>query len=190
MGARQLFKNINMAANKLRNEKNGLTAFFSRHREALKRYVGKKMFHSADVEDVVQETFIRLLKRERVQPEALQSMASPEAYMYRTASNLVIDRLRQRKARVDEGDREELDDAMASTPLGPLRVIESRQRLQQLKRAIDDLPPKCRQVFVLHKYQQMPYRDVAEHLNISVSMVEKHMMKALIRLDSILGGKD
>lgn len=185
--APNVIENI-MAIDSNKNGSSSLAEFFSRHREALQRYIGNKLRHGADAEDVVQETFIRLLNRERTQGKTLQSMASPEAYMYRTASNLAIDRQRQKNSRVDEGCAEPLDNSIESTAPGALRVIESHQRLQRLRDAVDQLPPMCRQVFVLHKYRQLTYREVASHLGISVSMVEKHMMKALTRLDKALGG--
>lgn len=177
-----------MAVNPTQDNAEDLAEFFSRHREELQRYVQKKLHDGAEAEDVVQETFVRLLNRELENGKELSSMSSPKAYIYRTASNLAIDRLRQKTARVDEGNREQLDESVESETPGPLRVVESRQRLQRLRQAVTGLPPKCRQVFVLHKYKQMTYREVAEHLGISVSMVEKHMMKALTRLDKELGG--
>ena len=179
-----------MAIDSDNNNSSGLAEFFARHREALQRYIANKLRHRADAEDVVQETFIRLLNREHTQGKALQSMQSPEAYMYRTASNLAVDRQRQKHARVDEDCAEPLNEAIESAAPGALRVIESQQRLQQLRDAVEQLPPMCRQVFILHKYRQLTYREVAMHLGISVSMVEKHMMKALTRLDKALGGRD
>lgn len=165
-----------------------LTELFSQHRDGLKRFVSKKLRQNGEAEDVVQETFIRLIQSEQKKGQQVSSMASPEAYMYRTASNLAVDRLRQHSSRVDEGDREQLSDDIVGG-FEPLRQLEAHERLEQLREAVNGLPPKCRQVFVLHKYQQLSYRQVAEHTGISVSMVEKHMMKALTRLDHLLGGQ-
>lgn len=172
------------------NNSNNLAVFFSRHREALQRYLSNKLRDRSDAEDVVQETFIRLLDNERKQGKPLKSMTSPEGYMFRTASNLAVDRLRQKKRRLDESCADQLDESIESSAAGVLRIVESRQRLLRLREAVDDLPPMCRQVFVLHKYRQLTYREVASHLELSVSMVEKHMMKALTRLEAALGGKD
>jgi RNA polymerase sigma factor (sigma-70 family) len=166
----------------------GLSTFFAKHQEALARYIGKKMRHIDDAEDVVQETFIRLIQKEQADNKSIESMTSPQAYIYRTASNLAIDRLRQLRARVDEGERSELSEAIEATTPTPIQIIDAEQRMQQMKRAIAQLPPKCRQVFVLHKFRQMTYREVSSHLGISVSMVEKHMMKALTKLDKYLSG--
>lgn len=165
-----------------------LIELFNQHREALKRFVSKKLRQSNETEDVVQETFIRLMQREQQKGSTISSMVAPEAYIYRVAANLTTDRLRQQYSRVDEGYREELtDDIMGG--FEPLRHLAANERIEQLRDAVASLPPKCRQVFMLHKYRQLSYREVAEHLDISVSMVEKHMMKALTRLDESLAGR-
>lgn len=177
-----------MATAKSQEKNKPLIELFDQHRDALKHFVSKKLHQNDGAEDVVQETFIRLMESERKKGQLVSSMASPEAYMYRVASNLAIDRLRQQHSRVDAGDREELTDDITDG-FEPMRYLAASERIEQLREAVANLPPKCRQVFMLHKYRQLSYRQVAEHLDISVSMVEKHMMKALTRLDHSLGGR-
>ena len=157
-------------------------------RAPLHRFITRKMQQREEAEDVVQEAFTRLFNEETAAARGIAEADSPVAYLYRIASNLAVDRLRQQKARVDEGDRGgggEMDQQESALP-GPAQQSEAGERLRRLSRAIGALPPKRRQAFVLHKFRQMTYREVAHHLGISLSMVEKHITKALTQLDEQL----
>ena len=169
-------------------EKDTLERLYSDHRSPLHRLISKKMRQPEDAEDVVQEAFVRLVNSEGTAAKGLAGADSPVAYLYRMASNLAIDRMRQQKSRCDEGDRAPLDDSIQSAQPELSSQVSSRERLGQLQQAVGRLPLKRRQVFVLHKFRQMTYREVARHLDISVSAVEKHMMKALTQLQSELEG--
>lgn len=163
-----------------------LERLYSDQRGSLLRFIIRKMRQVEEAEDVVQETFIRLVNDDGKAAKGLAGADSPVAYLYRIASNLAIDRLRQQKSRCDEGDRALLDESQVAVQPELSQQAASTQRLQQLQQAVCRLPLKRRQVLVLHKFRQMTYREVAKHLDISVSMVEKHMMKALAQLQDTL----
>lgn len=167
-----------------------LRRLYAVHRNPLHRFISKKMKQHDEAEDVVQETFVRLSNKESTAAKGLAAADSPVAYLYRIASNLAIDRLRQQKAHCDEGDKLPIDDSIQSPQPTLSHQIVSSEQLLQLEVAVGNLPMKCRQVFVLHKFRQMKYREVARHLDISVSAVEKHMMKALTRLQEELESID
>ncbi|MEH6583293.1 MAG: RNA polymerase sigma factor [Halioglobus sp.] len=166
--------------------KSELERLYTDQRGSLLRFISRKMRQAEEAEDVVQETFIRLVNDEGKAAKGLAGADSPVAYLYRIASNLAIDRLRQQKSRCDEGNRGVLDETQVSVQPEVSQQAASQERLQQLQQAVGRLPLKRRQVFVLHKFRQMTYREVATHLDISVSMVEKHMMKALAQLQDTL----
>ncbi|NWM24825.1 RNA polymerase sigma factor, partial [Escherichia coli] len=70
---------------------------------------------------------------------------------------------------------------------GPEAIAADRQELSRLARLIEDLPPKCRQVFVLRKLRGLSQREVAEVMEISENTVEKHMGKAMMALADAIG---
>ena len=170
------------------HEKDTLERLYTDHRSPLHRFISKKMRQPEEAEDVVQEAFVRLVNNEGTAAKGLAGADSPVAYLYRMVSNLAVDRLRQQKSRCDEGNRAPLDDSFQSDQPELSSQVSSRERIGQLQQAVGHLPLKRRQVFVLHKFRQMTYREVAHHLDISVSAVEKHMMKALAQLHSELEG--
>lgn len=124
-----------------------------------------------EAEDLVQQAFIKLWE----QRETLQINWSVKAYLYRTVHNASLNRLRAAKVRnkYKQYNAEQLE--MNHYP-APEPEPELRERLQK---ALADLPTQCRQVFELSRFEDLKYREIAEHLNISIKTVETHMGKAL-----------
>ncbi|MBN7797304.1 RNA polymerase sigma factor [Parahaliea mediterranea] len=163
--------------------KNKLEHLYSEHRQSLQRYVARKIGQDEEAEDVVQETFLRLAAEHSAPARAFARARSPVAYLYRMARNLAVDKLRAATSRGNTA-RAQAADLDTATPGDDLPAsLVSRERLRALEAAVRRLPPKRRQVFVLHKYRQLTYREVAHHLGISQGMVEKHMSQALAQLD-------
>jgi RNA polymerase sigma factor (sigma-70 family) len=127
-----------------------------------------------DARDVAQEAYIRLMKY-----EGSEDVKSPESLLFRIAINIANDMGRADKVRKvsEHCDIDELDfDSGVATPE---REVSACEQLDLLYDAIEQLPTKCRQVFVLHRFHNMTYPQIADHCGISVKMVEKHISRAL-----------
>lgn len=121
------------------------------------------------VKDVVQDCFVRLL-------ECDEEPHNQRAWLYTAVRNRCIDLLRRSKP-VDVVVPEDLD--------GPITDDEAQQRSERealLWAAIDELPERCREVFLLAKRDALSYHEIADRLNISEKTVEHHISKALKRL--------
>ena len=107
------------------------------------------------------------------------------SFLHRTATNLAFDHLRHRKIVERHAESESLDEE----PQHPSSETEVSQEewLDLLRQAVSELPPRCRDAFILHKMQGLSYREVAENLGISQSAVEKHIAKGLMHCRSRLG---
>lgn len=130
-----------------------------------------------DAEDLVQEAYARLLNQ-----SLTTEVVNPEGFVLRAATNLAITAYRERTRR-DIAHA----DAAVSALLHPQcvtqhEVMEARERLAIVERAIATLPPRARQVFVLHRIEGLKYVEIARSLGISVSAVEKNMARALTHL--------
>ena len=104
------------------------------------------------------------------------------------AANLLRDRFRRERSH-HTGLHDPLDDSLHELPSeepGTDDVYASRERLERLLSALDELSPRCRQVFLLQRYEGMTYTAIARQLQVSVSAVEKHMMRALLHLQARL----
>jgi len=138
---------------------------------------------TAEVEDLVQEAFVRFHR-------AGHDLAAPDArpLLFVIARNLQLDGWKsggREKARRSADDIHDLDTgprAIASAaPSADQRLI-GRQDLAAAAAVIRALPPKTRDAFLLHRFEAKTYRQIAERLGVSVSMVEKHIAEALRQL--------
>lgn len=153
-----------------------MAALVREHYNELLAFVMTRLKSRDQALDVVQETFLRIFSL-----DPSRHIQNPRAFLYKTAANLTIDLFRQQqKERPRLADLDEAQDCLSTHP-GPERILVGKEEIQRLSQAIADLPPKCRRVFLLHKIRGKSHREIAKHLGISQAMVEKHMMKALVR---------
>jgi RNA polymerase sigma factor (sigma-70 family) len=147
-----------------------------RHRAALHRYLRRFTSGAEDIEDLVQETYVRIYAI-----EDRDAVNSPRALLFRIAHNLAVERSRRQIARATDsvGDFELLHVDTLEVP--PDEQIDSRRRFESLCTAIDRLPPLCRRVFVLRKVYKLSHAEIAQVLGVSHSTIEKHVAKGLMR---------
>lgn len=127
--------------------------------------------------DIVQDSFLRLAQRSNT------SIDNPEGYMWRIARNLAVDRRR----RSQTFPCVPLEDDVPSVMPAPDRVVVGRQSLEEVMRIVDNLPQRCREVFVLRKIDGLEQEEIATRLGISQNMVQKHLRKALADIAAALG---
>jgi len=151
-----------------------LADLFRLHHRELVRLATRLVGNRDSGEEIAQDAYMRFAGR----GAQAAAITYPKAYLFTAARNAAIDfTARQRiewSYRVDVEDLTELascDDLVAK--------VEQRQRLARLAVALNELPPKCRLTFVMNKIEGRGHQDIASTLGISVSMVEKHMMRAL-----------
>lgn len=149
-------------------------SLFRQYSGELLSFLTAKLGCREQAADVVQETYVRVLSLEN--PYVI---LQPRAFLYKTALNLTIDAFRRRRVRAERTVELETVEHLPSQLPDQEAVVESKQRVEVLRRAIDELPPKCRHVFLLHKFQSLPHAVIAARLGISKNMVEKHVMKAI-----------
>ena len=139
-----------------------------------------------DAEDIVQETFARFY---RACHEIGQADSRP--LLFAIAKNLLKDHWKQagrvRALWLSADDTTSAwENAPSEDPSADRRSI-ARQDLAGVAAAIRALPPRCRDAFLLHRFEDLSYRQIADRLGVSVSMVEKHLAEALRRLKAARG---
>jgi RNA polymerase sigma factor (sigma-70 family) len=142
------------------------------HERALRGYLGRFFSEPSDVQDAVQETYARILSL----PDATRSTVHNwHAFLFTTARNIALDRLRRRRI-VSLDALAEIDSVhvMDERPTA-YEELSARQELTMLADTIATLPDRCRQVFTLRKLYGMSQKEIASHLGISESTVEKHV---------------
>jgi len=146
----------------------------SRHYHgALLRYFGRRGIDPESAADLVQEVFARLS-----QHGALEGVANPQGYLFAAAGNIAMDHFRRKKVR-----REYLLDAQGEVrfdrdEFSPARIAEGREELGAVVSALNELPTRMRNVFILARLEDMPRSAIAEQLGISKRLVELEITQA------------
>jgi RNA polymerase sigma factor (sigma-70 family) len=155
---------------------------FREYYDELVIHLTRKLRSRDQAMDVAQETFLRVLTQESHTP-----IEQPRAFLYKTAWNLSVDLFRKKRRQAEESlESEEIRDIL-TVSADQDAIVESREQVKLLCHAIQELPPKCRQVFLLHKFKERSHAEIAAQLGITKSMVEKHITKAMAHCRYRLG---
>src|SRR5690606_30947717 len=123
---------------------------------------------------LVQEVFLRLARQDNI-----EAIDNPQAYVFQIAANILRDRGRRSVTRLTREHLPFEEDLHSGDLPSPEREAIARQNLALLKAVLLKLPQRTQEIFVLHKFEGMRYSEVASRLGISLSAIEKHMMKAM-----------
>lgn len=147
------------------------------HRELL-NFLSRQVSDRDTAADLAQECFVRVLS---VQSSG-QAVLDTRALLYRTARNLVVDQYRRAEVRRHDDIDAIPEDQAPPAPqhLQPEEALASGQAVSAYVAAIEALPPRCREAFVLHVFDELSHAQVARRMGISVSMVEKHVVRGMV----------
>jgi RNA polymerase sigma-70 factor (ECF subfamily) len=151
-------------------------------RLSLLRFFQRRVRGSADVEDLVQEVFARIVAR-----DSSRAVTNLSGYVFQTAASVLADRGRRRLARRADAHVEFNPDHHGDADFDPERLLSGKQSLHAATAALLSLPERTRTIFVLHRLEGYKHREIAEQLGISVSAVEKHMIRAVLHLAKTAG---
>jgi RNA polymerase sigma-70 factor, ECF subfamily len=138
-------------------------------------YAGRFVDTRDDAEDVVQEVFVRLWTRN----QTVKDPTTVRAWLYTLVHHIAVDERRKRAVRARWRDAVPVDDASARTPL---QLVEDAQIGELIDDAIQQLPERRREVFVLAHLHGLTYREVSEVLGISPQTVANQVSSALAEL--------
>ncbi|MEO1259703.1 MAG: RNA polymerase sigma-70 factor [Bacteroidota bacterium] len=161
------------------NDQSVLKELFEAHYRqacaAIHRLVGER----GVTEDLAQQVFIRLWEKR----QTIEITTSPGAYIHRMAINEALGWLRSKKNKPHE-------EITATTPFEPERDAEQNylhgELEDKIRQAVDTLPPRCRAVFQLSRFEEKSYQEIADEMGISKKTVEHQMGKALRVLRGLL----
>lgn len=151
---------------------------FDHYYRELLNFLARKVQDRDAAADLAQESYVRVLAIQR----SGELIADPRALLYRIARNLIVDRHRQARVR-DHEDIDALaepDQPHAPAHLQPEEAVAAGQVVDAYRAAIESLPPRSREAFILHLFDDLPQAQVAERMGISRSMVEKHIARGML----------
>ena len=162
-----------------RGDAESFEALLTRHRAPLINYFLRMVHDRALAEDLAQEVFLRVYRaRERWKPDAKFS-----TWLYRIATNLALNALRDAKGTASRAASEDGngDDETSRLPDPHPSVVEhlmASEREEIIRRAVESLPASQRAAVVLHKYQDVDYRQIAKILGVTESAVKSLLFRA------------
>ncbi len=140
---------------------------------ALVKFLTSQYRDPDQAREIAQEAWLRIYRLDH--PEALDN---PRAFLFQTANNLAIDRKRRQVVELRHAEEEALklaDEESVSVE----QTVEARESVDRIAKALEELPEKCQRAFVMHRTQDLSYAEIALELGVSVSMVEKYIIRAL-----------
>lgn len=151
------------------------------HESLLRAWLFSRVQGVADVDDIVQEAYVRVL-RAREHGE----VRSPKAFLFATARNLVLDAMRRARVARTEPLVENEALAVLDDATGAPEALVRDQELALLTEAIQSLPERCRQVFTLRKVYGLSQREIAQRLKISEHTVSAQLTIGLQKCTAYL----
>lgn len=167
-----------------------LLQIVNEHETAIKRFLRLRLANEADRDDIVQEVFMRLCRMENLADKLSLGAERTRAFLFMTAANLIRDLHRRETSRHRSAHEPFDDDSLADQTALIEDRLQSREKLEIVRQAIEGLKPPCRQAFEMSRFECMSYREIADQMGVTVSMVEKHITNALIVVrDAVDGGE-
>lgn len=152
-----------------------LALLFQLHYADIRAQIAAKFRRAPqDAEDIVQEAFHNILRADN-----LEALDNPKAYLYKTATNLALNRLRKYRQNPPVSCADDPHWQAEPDEISPERQVLAQQDLARLSAALNTLPEKYRRTFLLSRMHNKTYKEISEQLNIAESTVEKHIIKVL-----------
>ena len=153
---------------------NPLVSAFQEHYADLLAFLARRMGNVEKAADVAQDTYLRLASLADT-----AQILEPRAFVFRVASNLAIDRLRQEQRRSalhdDDSDNQDFCDPLAS----PEKQYLAAEALEQLDKSLAQLPSKARLALLLNRLEGLTHAQIAVRLGVSESTVGKYIVQAM-----------
>jgi len=155
-----------------------LNALFSDYAKPLRQYLNYKLQDPHIAADLQQECFLLLAQRLQMRNDVLDR----KAYLFKIANNLLLDHLRHQQRwqfnELHEETQEKQPIQALQTEALDHQIIQ-QQTLERIAQVLSTLPERTQTIFRLHRLEHMTQSEIARHLNVSLSTVEKHHASAL-----------
>jgi len=150
---------------------------------SLRRFIARYFARQEDIEDVLQETYARAADSKTEQ------INSPKSYLFQIARNIALNELNRKSNKVTDYIGDLVNPELDNDDVSIEAQVHDRLKMETFSSAVDELPDQCRRVFLLRKIYGLTHKEIARQLDISVSTVEKHLAKGLLRCSQNMNKK-
>ena len=155
---------------------------FGEHAPALRLFLKGRLVPPDEIDDLVQELFARLMNVKRLEDKMSASTGSNRAYLLTMANNMVVDMQRKASIRSNYAARQKGVRSDQVYERTPEEIVAAQLELEVMRSVILEMRPTWRQAFVLHRFRNMSYEDIALHMDMTVKQVENCIAQAMKRL--------
>lgn len=158
------------------DQRNFVTAIATRYGQRLRRFLSARLRNGADVPDLAQEVFLRLLRVEHH-----EAIRSPEAYLFTVASHVLHQHtLRQSAIPASVDITEIFAELQLMSGDDPSANVETQQRIQELELALAQLPPRVSTTLLLHRFAGFSIEEIGKQLGVARPTAKKYLAQALL----------
>jgi RNA polymerase sigma factor (sigma-70 family) len=150
-----------------------ISRLFSEHNESLIQFLATRLRSVQEAKEVAQEAYVRLLSL-----EDSGAVSFLRAFLFKTAANLAVDRIRSRNRQQQALDAGLCDESREAPT--PDREAASAQEVEIVRRLIGELPPKCRHAFLMHRVHGAEFSQIAQEMGLSERMVRHYVLRAVL----------
>jgi RNA polymerase sigma factor (sigma-70 family) len=158
----------------------------TREQPRLRDFIRRRVPDAADVDDVLQDVFSRLVEANRL----LMPIEHVTGWLFSVARNRITDLFRKKKPEPfseqtfenEEGELLAIEDLLPSPDAGPEAVYLRNLLLEELELALDELPDEQREVFVAHELEGRSFKEIAEETGVSVNTLLSRKRYAVLHL--------
>jgi RNA polymerase sigma-70 factor (ECF subfamily) len=176
-----MFENDLEILEKIRNnDEVAFKVIFNKYYSRLYYFILEFISFDDIAENIVQDTFFTLWNKRH----ELKDDSNLSAYLFTVAKNNCLYRLRDQRYRQKLFTTNSLDQNELEMNMEVLNTLDSSAYTFEeieliIERTLEELPPQCKKVFILSRFEERKNKEIAEELNISVKVVEKHISKGL-----------
>jgi RNA polymerase sigma-70 factor (ECF subfamily) len=162
-----------------------LAAMAERYRTSLNVFFRRRVDPPQDAEDLTQEVLLRLAARRDG-----EDVHSVQRYIFQTAGSVLTDHYRRRAARGLGLIDSYCEESHAQADISPEQILLGREAVERMQRSIASLPERTRQALLLFRFEGKRQAEIARHMNISVSAVEKLVKRGMIAIAAAIADGD
>ena len=174
---------IDLASRERPGRRQLVQQLFDQHSQPLRFFLMGWSVPPEQVEDVVQELFARLMTVQGLEEKMDAATGSNRAYLLTMANNLIVDRQRNRQIRKAYAAAQQEIEREGREERTPERILAAQLELEAMRAVIQGMRLNWQVAFVLQRFRNMSYEQIALHMGVTVRQVERYLYQAMRRID-------
>jgi RNA polymerase sigma factor (sigma-70 family) len=162
-----------------------VTGLLASHGDQLRRYLVSRVRNAADVPDIIQEVYLRLLRV----PDA-DAIRSPEAYLFTVARHVAQQHSIKQSATARSLELKDMLTELSDAPNDPALEVSAEQSVAELERALQALTPKARAAFLYHRRDGLTLEEIGQRFGVGRDQAKKYLARALLEFRKHLAASE